>query len=59
MPGYTPSYLDHEYFAGINGTPITTTHAGVVTNVTDPIGNVFYLSNTYQGILGLLSNYNY
>ena len=20
MPGYTPSYLDHEYFAGINGT---------------------------------------
>jgi hypothetical protein len=59
MPGYTASYLDHEYFAGINGTPITTNHTGVVTNVTDPIGNVFYLSNTYKGILGLLSNYNY
>jgi hypothetical protein len=59
MPGYKPSYLDHEYFEGINGTTITTTHGGVVTNVTDPIGNVFYLSNTYQGILGLLSNYNF
>ncbi len=59
MPGYTPSYLDHEYFEGINGTPITTTHNGVVTNVTDPVGNVFYLSSTYQGILGLFSNYNF
>ena len=59
MPGYKPSYLDHEYFAGINGTPITTTHAGVVTNVTDPLGNTFYLSSTYKTILGLLDNYNF
>lgn len=59
IPGYTPSYLDHEYFAGINGTVITTTHAGVVTNVTDPLGSTFYLSSTYKGILGLLNNYNF
>jgi hypothetical protein len=59
IPGYTPSYLDHEYFAGINGTKITTTHGGTVTDVTDPLGNVFYLSDTYKGILGLFSNYNY
>jgi hypothetical protein len=59
IPGYTPSYLDHEYFAGINGTPITTTHNGVVTNVTDPLGNTFYLSSAYKGILGLFDNYNF
>ena len=59
MPGYTPSYIDHEYFAGINGTAINTTHGGIVTQVKDPLGNVFYLSNTYQGILGILSNYNF
>ncbi len=38
----------------INGTPITTTHGSVVTNVTDPLGNTFYLSSTYKTILGLL-----
>jgi hypothetical protein len=59
IPGYTPSYLDHEYFAGVNGSNINTTHNGVPTNVTDPVGNVFYLSTTYKGILGLLSNYSY
>lgn len=59
IPGYTPSYLDHEYFAGINGTAITTTHSGVVTKVTDPLGNIFYLSSAYKGFLGLLDNYNY
>ncbi len=59
LPGSTPSYLDHEYFAGINGTPITTNHTGVVTNVTDPLGNTFYLSSTYKTILGLFNNYNY
>jgi hypothetical protein len=59
IPGYTPSYLDHEYFAGINGTPITTTHGSVITNVTDPLGNTFYLSSTYKTILGLFNNYNY
>jgi hypothetical protein len=59
IPGYTPSYLDHEYFAGINGTVITTTHSGVVTNVLDPANNVFYLSPTYKTILGLADNYNF
>ncbi len=63
IPGYTPSYLDHEYFLGINGTRITTTHSGVITPVTDPTanptGNTFYLSDTYKGILGLVSNYYY
>lgn len=59
IPGYTPSYLDHEYFTAINGTPITTTHNSIITTVTDPIGNIFYLSDTYKGFLGLLNNYNY
>jgi len=59
LPGSTPSYLDHEYFAQINGTPITTTHGSVLTNVTDPLGNTFYLSSTYKQILGLFNNYNY
>ena len=59
IPGYTPSYLDHEYFNGINGTSITTTRGATVTTVTDPLGNTFYLSNTYKGILGLFSNYVY
>ncbi len=58
IPGYTPSYLDHEYFAGINGTKITTTHSSVVT-VTDPLGNTFYLSGNYKTLLGLANNYNY
>jgi hypothetical protein len=53
------SYLDHEYFAGIQGTRITTTHSGVVTAVTDPTGRVFYLSSTYKVNLGLFDNYNY
>ena len=59
IPGYTPSYLDHEYFAGINGTKITTTHSSVVTDVLDPANNVFYLSPTYKTILGLADNYNF
>jgi len=59
IPGNTPSYLDHEYFADINGTPITTTHSGVVSTVTDPLGNKFYLSSTYKGFLGLFDNYNF
>ena len=59
LPGFTPSYLDHEYFAQINGTPITTTQGSVVTNVTDPIGGIFYLSSEYKTILGLLNNYSY
>jgi len=59
IPGYTPSYIDHEYFAGINGTPITTNHTGVLTNVTDPLGNTFYLSATYKTLLGLTNNYNF
>lgn len=59
IPGYTPSYLDHEYFAGINGTAINTTHSGVATKVKDPLGNIFYLSSAYKGFLGLLDNYNY
>jgi len=59
IPGYTPSCIDHEYFAGINGTKITTTHSGVVTPVTDPLGNTFFLTAKYKGYLGLLDNYNY
>jgi|GEM_PF-318425 len=59
VPGYTPSYLDHEYFAGINGTQINTTNSGVVTPVTDPLGNTFYLSPTYKSILGLADSYTY
>ncbi len=59
IPGSKPSNLDHEYFAWVNGTNITTTHSGVVTTVTDPTGNVFYLSNTYKGYLGLYNNYNF
>ena len=59
QPSYKPSYVDHEYFAGINGTEINTTNSGVVTTVKDPLGNIFYLSNTYKGILGLLNNYPY
>lgn len=53
VPGYTPSYLDHEYFAGINGTPINTTHSGVNTPVSDPLGNTFFLTATYKNLLGL------
>lgn len=59
IPGYTPSYLDHEYFLGINGTPIITNHTGTVNNVTDPIGNTFYLTSTYKGFLGLANSYTY
>lgn len=59
VPGYTPSYIDHEYFAGINGTLITTTHAGVVSNVLDPLGNTFFLSTAYKGYFGLSNNYNF
>jgi hypothetical protein len=63
MPGYTPSYLDHEYFLGKNGTPITTKHSGVLTTVTDPTanptGNIFYLTPEYKTILGLLDNYDF
>jgi hypothetical protein len=53
VPGYTPSYLDHEYFAGINGTVINTTHNGVKTPVSDPLGNTFFLSDKYKNFLGL------
>jgi hypothetical protein len=59
IPGYTPSYLDHEYFAGINGTKISVTHSGSTLDVTDPIGNTFYISNEYKGILGLFNSYSY
>jgi hypothetical protein len=59
VPGYTPSYIDHEYFAGINGTVITTTHSGVVTKVTDPLGSTFFLSPTYKTLLGFADNYNF
>ena len=55
IPGYTPSYIDHEYFAGINGTQINTNHSGALTPVTDPLGNTFFLSATYKSLLGLNS----
>ena len=53
------SMLDHEYFAGISGTAITTTRGTSVTNVLLPSGINFLLSTTYKGYLGLASNYNY
>jgi hypothetical protein len=47
------SCLDHEYFSGISGTPITV--SGV--NVKDPLGKNFLLSTNYKGYLNLSSSY--
>ncbi len=59
IPGYTPSEIDYEYFQGINGTSINTTHGTTVTTILGPDGNVFYLSSAAKAVLGLLNNYNY
>lgn len=53
------SMLDHEYFNGVSGTAITTTHGATVNNVIVPSGVNFLLSSNYKGYLGLASNYNY
>ena len=53
------SMLDHEYFNGVTGTAITTTHGATVNNVLLPSGVNFLLSPTYKAYLGLQNNYNY
>lgn len=53
------SMLDHEYFDGVPGTAITTTHGATVNNVIVPSGVNFLLSPTYKTYLGLGNNYNY
>lgn len=53
------SMLDHEYFNGVTGSAITTTHGATVNNVLLPSGVNFLLSPTYKGYLGLGNNYNY
>ena len=57
--GNPTSMVDHEYFNGVTGSAITTTHGATVNNVLLPSGVNFLLSPTYKTILGLQSNYNY
>jgi hypothetical protein len=47
------SSLDHEYFTGVAGTPITI--SGV--KILDPRGKIFILSTGYKGYLDLSSSY--
>ena len=58
--GYNLSMLDHEYFAGVSGSTVTTNHGSTTDNVIGPDSNPFYLSSTYKGYLGLSgSPYSY
>jgi hypothetical protein len=57
--GRATSKLDHEYFAGVSGTSITLVHGSQVTEIRDPMGEVFYLSTVYKTLLGLQNSYNY
>lgn len=56
------SCLDHEYFNAVPGSLITTTNNADpedISSVTDPMGKIFYLSQTYMNFFKLASNYNY
>lgn len=53
----TISALDHEYFAGVTGSPITLDKKRQVY-FNDPLGTRFYLSSGYKNYFGLKSNYD-
>lgn len=60
------SRIDHEYFANIVGTTITTKHGVTITTIREPdssglpLGSIFYLSDNYKTYLGLAgSPYTY
>lgn len=57
--GSNLSCIDHEYFTGVLGYPITTTHNSIVTTVIGPDNNPFLISTAYQGYLNLKTSYNY